>query len=182
MKRFFLLPLLVYGPALANDRAESEAKLAALSDQVIVALGAAVPKVDGMTCSPSLPDKSVANRMFLPTWRGDCVWSGDGETEEINLGLILSASAVDVPRTKFGMDQAALSDGKLPKAYAQFFGDPEAVVKLTPHDFSATPSDWIAIKAIWGGDGVWPPSAGIVALAEAIAVMDTSGVEGLPEV
>jgi len=182
MKRFLLLALLACGPALANDRAESEARLAALSDQVISALGAALPLVDGMICQPGAPDKSPANRMFVPNWRADCRWAAGGADAQTTVTVVLSTSAVDVLQAQMARDQKTRVEEESTNIFKEFFGQPKAEVMLTARDLKATPSESIVIMAPVPGDGVSPAPAAMVALAEALAAIDISDLEALPDV
>lgn len=182
MKWFLLVALLAGSPAFANDRAESETRLAALSDQVVLALAAALPQVVGMICQPGAPDKSPANRMFVPNWRADCRWAAGGADAQTTVTVVLSTSAVGVLQTQMARDQKTRAEGKSANIYKEFFGQPKAVVMLTARDLKATPSDSIVVMALVPGDGISPPSSAMVGLAEALAAMDLSDLEGASDV
>jgi hypothetical protein len=177
-----LLALMLAAPAQANDRADSEARLAALADQIIPALAAAMPAVEGMDCTAAAPDPSPTNRLLLPNWRAECRWMVAGEPRQSDVVLILSASAAEITRRGIAETAARIADGTaLPGT--QVFGTPEPKAELLPHRLRAAPGPRIAAQASVprGGDEPLPPP-GIEALAAALAAMDVTALESLPAV
>lgn len=183
MRRLVVMLALTLAPAaLANERAESEAKLAALAEAIIPALGAAMPQVDGMECAPAPPDPSPTNRLILPNWRAECRWSEGGRERQSAVVLFLSESAADAARASIARAAARLADGSaLPGT--KVFGQPEPRAALLPHELHAAPGQHVGAQAIVprGGDETLPPP-GIEALAAALAAIDAAAVEALPEV
>lgn len=182
MRLALILALTLAPPALANDRAESEARLAALADQIIPALAEAMPEVPGMTCTAATPDPSPTNRMFLPNWRAECRWPVAGQTRQSDVVLILSASAAEITRNGIAETAARIADGTAPPG-TQVFGTPRPRAELLPHRLRAVPGQRIVAQAIVprGGDETLPPP-GIEALATALAAMDVTALESLPVV
>lgn len=184
MRRLALAAMLVLlaGPALPNAREDSEAKLAALAEAIIPALGAAMPQVEGMDCVPIAPDPSPTNRLILPNWRAECRWSEGGRERESAVVLVLSESAADAARASIAKTAARLADGSaLPGT--KVFGLPEPRAALLPHELKAAPGQRVSAQATVprGGDETLPPP-GIEALAAALAAIDVTAFEALPEV
>jgi hypothetical protein len=90
MKRFLLMALLAGSPAFANDRAEGEARLAALSAQISAVLGAVVVQPAGMVCETADSAESAMTRAVLPSAWLTCRWEEAAEMQEASVALAFS--------------------------------------------------------------------------------------------
>ena len=194
MKRFVLLALLVCGPAFANERAESEARLAVLSGEIIAVMQGVKLRPEGMDCTFSPGVQGPVYLTFVPTVSVICTWEQEGKLRRAGGSLALSPYGAAqtqayiaqmqewqkaAPQTEAGAKAVAEAEtlGGL-----QFFGAPEVRVILLDLVVGAVPSarvvGSIEAESLFG---VGTPAA-MVLVAEAMAVLDMTAVEDLPQV
>ncbi|MFZ1468200.1 MAG: hypothetical protein WAT09_04390 [Paracoccaceae bacterium] len=148
MKRLFFLALLVCGPAFANDRADSEAKLAALSDQVIALLQTVEVNPDGIVCSTGKATQSPMYLTVLPTAQLICRWGKADEETEVTVGIMLSPSGVVLLQDEVAKTQKLLEAHTLDADQFWVFGLPVARGLRTSIRVIAVPSPKVAIIAV----------------------------------
>jgi hypothetical protein len=174
MKVSALLLALVLAPAaLANERADSEARLAALADQIIPALAAAMPQVPGMDCTPADPDPSPTNRLLFPHWSAECRLQDQDAKGLTLVSLTVAASTSDWYRDKIADLAATDAEG-----YDLIPADAPRIARWSGI-VQAALSPSIAAYAEGRGEG---KAEAIDRLASALSAIDTAPLESLPEV
>ena len=182
MKRFLLMALLAGSPAFANDRAEGEARLAALSAQVVVALQTIELRPEGMECVSTVGPESPMYLTVLPSARLICRWDEAGEGKEAQVGLILSPAASAQLQSEITETQKALEADRLTADRVRVYGLPVARAMRTELLVTAAPSPLIAGFAESGGRRAFGAVDGMDDLAETLGGLDVAAVEGLPVV
>jgi hypothetical protein len=174
MRRLVLLLALTLAPAAqANDRAESEARLAALAEKVIPVLAAALPAVEGMVCTPATIDPGPTNRLLFPRLDAECLFSPDGALGGADVSLIVSASTSSWYLDGF----AELAETGAEDVVLVPDGAPRAARWPSVVQVALSPS--IAATANGSGSG---RTEAIDRVTEALLAIDTAPLETLPEV
>lgn|GEM_PF-1106412 len=197
MKHFYLLVLLVLlvgGPALANERAEGEARLAALSGEIIAVMQRVDLQPEGMVCTFSPGLQGPVYLTFVPTASVICTWEQEGKERRAGGSLALSPYGAAQTRAHIAqmqdLQKAAPQTEAGAKAVAeaetlgglQFFGAPAVRVILLDLVVRAAPSERV-VGTVESEHpfGVGTPAA-MVLVAEAMAALDMAAVEDLPQV
>ena len=182
MKRFLLLALLACGPALANERAEQEANLIALSSQIAAAMQDYVPEVAGVRCVPKSLGEDWTDYPFRPMIQSTCRWADKTGAHEAVFHL--SFDGDDARRMRDGLmtEQAAIAGKEPPEDPVRFYtqGDAIADVRLTGFNF-VLPSGLVGSVTLDRRGALGPPDT-LDALAQAIVAMDGAALMALPEV
>lgn len=170
--------LVLCGPVFANERAESEAKLAALSEKVSAALSTAMPSVEGMACEAADQDPSPTNRLLLPNWQALCRWTEGGGPQETRVILVLSTSLSEFYRDKI----LALSSAEASPTQHRLYPATDAQAVRTDSGIQAAPSPVFSAAASAPQKALSDQTDTMDNLALALSEMDMSALEALPEV
>jgi|GEM_PF-2375015 len=144
MKRFLLLALLACGPALANERAEGEANLIALSAQVVKAMEAFVPEVDGVRCVPKSLGEDWADYPFRPMIQSICRWADETGEQLAVFDIFFERERATRLLERMTAQQAAVAHGEPLNKPVQFYVKGDAIAQLTRTGFDFPLTPWLS--------------------------------------
>ena len=182
MKRFLLLALLACSPALANERAEGEANLVTLSAQVVKAMEAFVPEVDGVRCAPKSELESRVDAAFRPSVQLDCILKDETGDERARFDMSFDSKKAAQQLDNMAATQAAIALGETSSFGLIHLasGDATAVVGAYGLTFVVTP--WLAVSVDLDRRNGLGRRDMLVSLAMALLDMDRAALMDQPEV
>lgn len=176
-----MLVLLACSPALANERAEQEANLVALSAQVVKVMEAYVPQVEGVSCVPKPLPENWALEAFAPLVQSNCDWVGETGEQQAVFQISFNGEQAQSILSSLKAEQAAIAGEEPPEDAGRFYekGDAIANVQVAGSNFVLTP--WLSGIFALNRRGTDGPPDTLDALAQAIVGMDGAALMALPE-